>query len=183
VFTRVFKALLGIIASNLWPLPASGLALLGFIASNPASAISAGGKTPEVIPVSLLTSRAIYCLGLVADSVVTTLEARCYHLWTGRAYRVTMKGWGPALQLEVVAFRLSVTYGAQNFDVVGAGHLDPIPGHYGLTTLGAGLLIGLSGFTEGKSAWPPVKTVSGVGINLGIGLDLGSISHVSIEPQ
>ena len=93
-----------------------------------------------------------------------------------------MIGLGPVFQLQGTVFRLSFAYEAQNFDVVGAGNLDPIPGQYGLETNGASLLLGLTGF-QGISNFPPVRSVRGSGITLGIGVDFGSITHVSIEPQ
>jgi hypothetical protein len=118
-------------------------------------------------------SYALWCVGVTAGAVLQFSRAVCASLQTMRTYELGTLGVGYVLEANANLFRLVVSFESSRY---GADY-DPIPGHYALGTMGATLVGGGTGFTGDSGN----KSVSGAGYNIGLGVDLSSVSVLYIQ--
>jgi len=116
---------------------------------------------------------ALYCIGLAGAFVGKISGAVCASLQTMKSYTLGFIGIGEAVQADADFFRLAITFDSAGDDK----SFDPIPGSYLLATTGMTVFGGGTGFvgTAGN------KELYGVGLNIGLGLDLGTVAGLYIR--
>jgi len=118
-------------------------------------------------------AKAIYCVGYNFAGGVSLTRAACVHAWTLMGYQAAFIGVGSVANISGMVFRLVVKFDPTRY----AQTFDPVPGQYGVVSQGATLVLGATIFTGDSGN----KTLSGGGLNVGLGIDLATISYVIIE--
>lgn len=131
---------------------------------------SAGEEAPEFARTS---TKSIYCVGIGFNAFMGRFAAGCVHVRSLKSYSVSMIGAGVGFRLVESVFRLTVSYDGSRY----AQDFDPIPGQYGMVTMGASLGMGLTGYAGDSGN----KTLIGSGYAAGFGLDFGTVSLAIIE--
>ena len=117
---------------------------------------------------------ALYCVGGSGALTMKMLRAGCVHIWTLTAYDMLLIGGGVAFSLNIhPIIKVVVTYDQSRYD----NEFDPIPGEYGAVSIGGSLGIGMN-FISGDSG---NKELSASLLNVGVGIDLGTLSMIVIR--
>lgn len=117
--------------------------------------------------------KSIYCVGGTISATVKRSGAVCVHIWSLTPYSFQVIGGGVSFELEVNAFRATVTYDSSRYDE----SFDPLYGVYGGIAMGATFGIGM----DVSAADSGNKTLEIKGFNQGIGLDVLSINMIVIQ--
>lgn len=155
---------------------ALGRNLSGEERENLAAALAAE-SIPQVIAVEddgiRNTTKSLVCASVGYSAGMLFYRAVCVSLFPVRTYDMAILGVGAALELKASITRLTFSYNGDRY----AKDFDPIPGKYGVVSMGATGLVGLT-FYGGDSG---NKSVSGQAVNFGGGGDLGSASFMVIQ--
>jgi len=117
--------------------------------------------------------KAIYCVAGELSAGTKMLRGGCVHIWSTEGYDVVLLGVGATLQAIGSVFRLEVTYDDSRYDK----SFDPVPGNYGVATFGGALGVGFTTFLGDSGN----KSLSGGGVNVGLGIDFTSLSLIHLE--
>jgi len=118
-------------------------------------------------------TKAIYCVAWNLAAGTNIGRAACVHVWSMTGYNLIMVGIGASLNLSGQAFRLKVTFDPTKY----GDQFDPIPGKYALVSQGLTIGLGVTVFSGDSGN----KQLTGGGLNLGLGVDMSSISLLYIE--
>ena|GEM_PF-3544826 len=133
--------------------------------------------SPKVIQAhesdNMTSSRTLSCIGLTGSAAATISRAICASVQTFRLYELVVVGAGVTAEWQTRVWHLTVRFDGSRYKST----FDPIPGRYGLFSIGGAGGLGYSIY----SGYAGNKVIEGYSDNYGIGLKLSTFAGLGIR--